>query len=117
MSLFDYGLSYGESGTIQRRYLSSTDSNGDPVYTWGGGTYDVTTERFGVYPIRLAQGLAELSTGRYNVADYLGFFQCSSIVAEGDHVVTSNGTLSIDKLRKYTLNNTDVGMEAYLKAI
>ncbi len=117
MSVFDVGMMYGESGTILRRYLGSLDVNNDSVYVWGGGTYSVTTESFRVDPIRLARGLAELSASRYNPQDCVGAFQSNSVIAEGDRVVTVNGTFEVDKLRKYMQQGVSQGFEAYLKAM
>ncbi len=117
MSVYDFGMKFGEAGTILRRYVGSLDANNDTDYEWGGGTYSVSTESFHVVPIRLARGLAELSASRYNPQDCVGFFQSNSVVAEGDRVVTVNGTFEVDKLRKYLLQGSSQGFEAYLKAI
>ncbi len=117
MSVFDFGTKFGEAGTILRRYLGSLDENNDNVYVWGGGTYSVSTETFRVDPIRLARGIAELATGRYNTSDCVGFFQSDSVIAEGDRVVTVNGTFEVDKLRKYLMQGAAQGFEAYLKAM
>jgi len=109
-------LKYVSPGTIQRKYLATTDAQGNPVYSYGGGTWD-SPENFAVFPIRLVKGLAEMRSTRYNPEDCVGFFGGTSLVSQGDHVNCQIGTFDVDKLRKYALGVTVIGFEAYLKEI
>ncbi len=109
-------LLQGQSGTLMRRYIASTDANGDNVYTWGGGTWN-NVENFMVVPVRLVVGLAETSQGRLNERDCVGYMAGTSIAKQFDRVFVKAGTFNIDVIRPTVQQNTIVGFEAFLKEV
>ncbi len=116
MISIDSSLLQGQSGTLLRRYIASADSNGDNVYTWGGGTYN-HTENFLVVPVRLVTGLAETAQGRFNERDCAGYFSSDSLVKQYDRVVVLQGTFAVDVVRPTVQQNQIIGYEGFLKEV
>lgn len=102
----------GELATVQRRYSGTTDAYGNPLYTWGGGTWSVS-EMVWLQDLRLTESLTE--KGWLNQMDRMGYFLPNTVASQFDHVVGSGGSFEIEILRPIYHQGGTIAKQSFCK--